>query len=90
MASAHSVASRDTRLLDLEDRCGYLSRRRDAVLAILENFHYHDQAGRHSHELNDPACEVAQLVADTLEELQGLARQLDKSVHELRTEKAVA
>ncbi len=91
MASLHSVASRDDRLHELEDRCGYIKRRLAAVLGILGAQHRHDSAGRqYGHDINDSTCEVAQLVEDTLEELQGLAERLEESALALRTGKEVA
>ena len=77
--SAHSVASRDDRLRELEDRCGYMKRRLAAVLGILGAQHHHDSDGRHhGHDINDSTCEVTQLVEDTLEELQDLAERLEE------------
>jgi len=91
MASPHSVASRDDRLFELEDRCGYIKRRLNAILGILETQHHHDSAGRQrGHDINDSACEVSQLVEDTLEELWVLAERLEESALVLRTGKAVA
>ena len=70
MASSHSVASRDDRLRELEDRCGYIKRRLGAVLGILGEQHHHDSDGwQRGHDINDSTCEVVQLVEDTLEEL---------------------
>ncbi len=91
MASLYNVASHDDRLHELEDRCGYIKRRLDAVLGILETQHDHDSAGRHhDHDVNDRACEVANLVEATLEELRVLAERLGESALALRTGKAVA
>ena len=89
MASSHSVASRDDRLRELEDRCGYIKRRLGAVLGILQVQHDHDSDGRqHGHDINDATCEVAQLVEDTLEELRVLAEALEELAGGRRTGKA--
>lgn len=69
----------DDALFELEDRCGYIKRRVNAVLEIIE-------AGRGRQR----AADVEDLIEDTLEELRDLAEHLEMSALATRCGKAGA